>query len=72
MYCKTLFESDHLNILLIFKVIELITVIFILVANIVTCSSKREMVNVFLLIDASLDLPQIYEHLLGSLSLDRN
>ena len=72
MYCKTLFKSDHLNILLIFKVIELITVIFILVANIVTCSSKREMVNVFLLIDASLDLPQIYERLLGSLSLDRN
>ena len=72
MYCKTLFESDHLNILLIFIVIQLITVIFILAANIVTCSSKWEMVNVFLLIGANLDLPQIYEHLLDSLSLDRN
>ena len=71
MYCSAVFESDHINTLLIFTVTESNIATFILVANTAACSSKRGTVKVFLLIGASLDLPQMNEHFLPSLSLNQ-
>ena len=68
MYCSTVFESDHINTLLVFTVTELNIATFILVGNTATCRSKHEIVRLFLLISVSLNLPQMNEHFLASLS----
>ena len=67
MYSSTVF-ADLINILLIFTATELNIATFILVANTAACSAKRGIAKIFLLIGVSLDLSQMNEDFLPSLS----
>ena len=71
MYRNTVFESDHINTILILTVTELNIATFIIVSNTAACSSKHRTAQVFLLIGANLDLPQMNENFLASLSSDQ-
>ena len=71
MYRSTVFESDHINTILILTVTELNIATFIIVSNTAASSSKHRTAQVFLLIGANLDLLQMNENFLASLSSDQ-